>query len=66
MLLDDLQTLRRRVQVDSPLYEALKSARAEATVKAATIARSTNQPKTLRNKTRSYATARNCSRRHSQ
>ncbi len=29
---DDLQTFRRRVQVDSSLHEALKRARAEATV----------------------------------
>ncbi len=29
---DDLQTFRRRIQVDSPLHEALKRARAEATV----------------------------------
>ena len=32
MSLDDLQSFRRRVQVDSPLHEALKRARAEATV----------------------------------
>ncbi len=29
---DDLRAFRRRVQVDSPLHEALKRARAEATV----------------------------------
>ena len=29
---DDLHNFRRRVQVDSPLHEALKRARAEATV----------------------------------
>ena len=32
MSLDDLQTFRRRVQIESPLHQALKRARAEATV----------------------------------
>ena len=32
MALDDLQNFRRRVQLDSQLHDALKKARAEATV----------------------------------
>ena len=32
MSLDDLQSFRRRVQLDSQLHDALKKARAEATV----------------------------------